>query len=185
MKKHISRMKASKSSLKCTKTISKVEKYFNVDTFWAYKRTRVNCSIYTCLVFTLFSMKELITNWKKWFVESFGKRICIPESFNTNISHQLFWLHNNLCELTALEHKFRRWFCTQKPDFNFRFKDFWYTKINLSKKCILFPHLILTNQRDEIKREINKIYMTNKNQSKIRINKKIFFELKFVFDFKV
>ena len=22
--------------------------------------------------------------------------VCIPESFNTNISHQLFWLHNNL-----------------------------------------------------------------------------------------
>ena len=28
---------------------------------------------------------------------------CIPESFNTNISHQLFdYLHNNLCEFTAL-----------------------------------------------------------------------------------
>jgi hypothetical protein len=24
-----------------------------------------------------------------------------------------FWLHNNLCESTALEHKFQSWFCTQ------------------------------------------------------------------------
>ena len=30
---------------------------------------------------------------------------CIPESFNTNISHQIFdYVHNNICEFTALEH---------------------------------------------------------------------------------
>ena len=34
MVKQNSRMKFSKSSLKCTKTISKVEQYFNTDTFW-------------------------------------------------------------------------------------------------------------------------------------------------------
>ena len=39
-------------------------------------------------------------------------------------------IHNNLCELTPLEHKFKRWFCTQKPVLNVRLKDFWYTKIN-------------------------------------------------------
>jgi hypothetical protein len=41
-----------------------------------------------------------------------------------------FWQHNNLCEFTAIEHRFKRWFCTQKPVLNFRRKDFWYTKIN-------------------------------------------------------
>ena len=33
------------------------------------------------------------------------KSFCIPEIFNTNISHQL---HNNLCEFTAIEHEFKR-----------------------------------------------------------------------------
>ena len=27
---------------------------------------------------------------------------------------QAFWIHNNLCEFTALAHKFKRWFLTQK-----------------------------------------------------------------------
>ena len=52
--------------------------------------------------------------------------ICITESFNTNISHQL-------CEFTALEHKFKRLFCTNTPGLNVRFKDFWYTKIYPAK----------------------------------------------------
>jgi hypothetical protein len=42
-------------------------------------------------------------------------------------------LHNNLCEFTALEFKFNILFCTQKPVLNIRFKDFWYTKINLTQ----------------------------------------------------
>ena len=33
-----------------------------------------------------------------------------------------FWLHNNLCDFTALEHKFKRWFCTQKMVLNVRLK---------------------------------------------------------------
>ena len=33
--------------------------------------------------------------------------ICIPESFNMNISKQLFD-YNNLCEFTPLDHKFKR-----------------------------------------------------------------------------
>ena len=53
--------------------------------------------------------------------------ICIPESFHTNISHQLFdCTINNLCEFKALEHKFNRGFCSQKTILNVRFKDFWY-----------------------------------------------------------
>ena len=39
--------------------------------------------------------------------------ICIPESFNTNISHQLFD-YIITCKFTALEHKFKRGFLTQK-----------------------------------------------------------------------
>ena len=35
---------------------------------------------------------------------------------------------NNLCEFTALEHKFKRWFCTQKSVLKVRFKDFWYKR---------------------------------------------------------
>ena len=41
-----------------------------------------------------------------------------------------FWLHNYLF-------KFKRWFCTQKPVSNVRFKDFWYTKINPTQICNL------------------------------------------------
>ena len=33
-----------------------------------------------------------------------------------------FWQHNNPCEITAIEHKFKRWFCTQKSDLNVRLK---------------------------------------------------------------
>ena len=50
---------------------------------------------------------------------------------------QAFCLQNNLCEFSAQEHKSKRWFCTQKPDWNIRFKDFWYTKKNLSWKYII------------------------------------------------
>ena len=35
--------------------------------------------------------------------------ICIQEGFNTNISHKLF-NYNSLCEFTALEDKFKKWF---------------------------------------------------------------------------
>ena len=40
---------------------------------------------------------------------------CIPESFNKNISHKLFDYKIDLCEFTALEHKFKREFGIQKP----------------------------------------------------------------------
>ena len=34
------------------------------------------------------------------------------------------WRQNNFCESTAQEHKFKRWFCTQKLVLNVRSKDF-------------------------------------------------------------
>ena len=44
------------------------------------------------------------------------ERSCVYQKiFNTNISH-------HLCEFTALEHKFKRSFCTQKLVLNVRFK---------------------------------------------------------------
>ena len=44
-----------------------------------------------------------------------------------------FWLQNNLCKNTTQEHKYNRWFSIQNPDWNVRFKDFWYRKINMSQ----------------------------------------------------
>ena len=41
-----------------------------------------------------------------------------------------FHTNLNLCEFTALEHKFKRSFCTQKPSLNVCFKDLWFTKVN-------------------------------------------------------
>ena len=52
------------------------------------------------------------------------------KNVNSKIYQKAFWLHNNLCESTAQEHNFKRWFCTQKFDWNIRFRDFWYTEIN-------------------------------------------------------
>ena len=37
-----------------------------------------------------------------------------------------FWLQNNLCVFTTVEHKFKRWFCTLNFVLNIGFKDFWY-----------------------------------------------------------
>ena len=55
------------------------------------------------------------------------------------------------CESTALEHKFKRWFCTQKPVLNVRFKDFLYARINPTqiwydkkKKSLHTQHEFLT-----------------------------------------
>ena len=53
--------------------------------------------------------------------------IPLTERFNTNIQTPVFLLQNNLCEFLIR-------ICTQKPVLNFRFKGFWYTKINLSQK---------------------------------------------------
>ena len=66
-------------------------------------------------------------------------QFCISER-NTNISHQFLTI-NNFCEFTTQEHKFKR--CAQKPILNFRIKDFWYTKINLSQKYILYTSFLL------------------------------------------
>ena len=44
-----------------------------------------------------------------------------------------FWPHSNLCEFTALEYKFERWFCTQKPVLNVHFKDLQKRKVYKNK----------------------------------------------------
>ena len=59
--------------------------------------------------------------------------ICIPESFNTNISQQFFYY-----KITFVNSQ--RENTNSKGDFvlNKNFKDFWYTKINLIQKYIVY-----------------------------------------------
>ena len=52
--------------------------------------------------------------------------ICISESFIKNISDQFF----DYTIILALEHNFKRYFFTQKPDQNVPFKDFCYKNIS-------------------------------------------------------
>ena len=54
-----------------------------------------------------------------------------------------FWLQNSLCKFTTREHKSKRWSCTEKPGLNIRFKDFWYTKLNLSKKYTFLSYYLV------------------------------------------
>ena len=54
----------------------------------------------------------------------------LKESLIRTFHTSYLTIHNNACEFTALEHKFKGWFCTQKPGLNVHFKDFLYTKIN-------------------------------------------------------
>ena len=53
-----------------------------------------------------------------------------PQIFTTKF-HLRFLLRYNLCEFTTREHNFKMCFCTENPVWKVRFKDFWYTKINL------------------------------------------------------
>ena len=46
--------------------------------------------------------------------------------------HTSFLIHSNFSEFTALQHKFKSNFVLQNPVLNRCFKDFWYTKINLT-----------------------------------------------------
>ena len=48
-----------------------------------------------------------------------------------------FWLQKNFCEFTLQEHKFKGWYCTQKPDLNFVLNISSKQK-NLSQKYIIF-----------------------------------------------
>ena len=57
-----------------------------------------------------------------WFSNT-NNTFCIPESFNTHISHHL--LDYKITLEHILEYKFKRWFCIQKIGF----QDFWHTKI--------------------------------------------------------
>ena len=72
--------------------------------------------------------------------KSFAYKIfCIPESLNKNISHHPFdykiTIVNSQHENTNPKCDF-----ALKTSFNVRFKDFWYTKLFLSQKHILFSY---------------------------------------------
>ena len=54
--------------------------------------------------------------------------------------HTSFMSPNILSEFTALEQKFKGWFCTQKPVLHVRLKDFWYIKVKYDE----FNHEFLT-----------------------------------------
>ena len=57
--------------------------------------------------------------------------ICIPESFNTKISHQLY---NNRCKFTGLKHEFKKVILYSKTGLKRSlFEDLWYIKINPTK----------------------------------------------------
>ena len=63
----------------------------------------------------IFLFKSSCDNSLKFYAIFYAKKSInksfIPEFFNT----PAFLLQNNLCELTAQEHKFQKWFCIQKP----------------------------------------------------------------------
>ena len=81
---------------------------------------------------------------------------CIPQSFNTNISHLLE--NKRTVVNTTRVHKYKMWFWTQKPVLKVRFLDFWYTKINLSQNIYFsyYSHTIL--KCISLKESINLIY---------------------------
>jgi hypothetical protein len=73
-------------------------------------------------------------------------------------------------EFTTREHKFKRWFCTQNPVLNVRFKDFWYTKINLIQKYILIS--IIYSILSIINTNINIVWIQiGENTHPIKLNK--------------
>ena len=90
------------------------------------------------LLFTFLSFQCYFTKTK--YMYYIQKYLCIPESFNTNISHQLFvnkiTFVNSQSENTNLKADFEY----SKPVWNVNFKDFWYTKINLSHKYRFILH---------------------------------------------
>ena len=64
--------------------------------------------------FIFYKFVEFQVNWKIF---------CIAEIFNTYIYFALaLILQNNLYRFILQEYKIKRWFCTQKPVLNVRFK---------------------------------------------------------------
>ena len=61
----------------------------------------------------------------------FSYQKTLIQTFHTSflITQKPLWIHSNRTQN-------KRWFCTQKLALNVRFKDFWYTKIDLSQKYI-------------------------------------------------
>jgi len=70
-------------------------------------------------------------------VQILMNNFCIPEIYNTNISHQLFDNKITFVYQQIVDNKFKRWFCTQKPVLNVSGKQ----NINLSQKYILYCYL--------------------------------------------
>ena len=68
------------------------------------------------------------------------------ESLNTNIPHQLF---------DRQEHKFKRWFRTQKPVLNVRVKDFCYAKIYMSQNIYIYFLACIEIQNVKMKMTFN------------------------------
>ena len=64
---------------------------------------------------------------------SFKNFLYIPESFNTNSSHQLLDYKITFVNSQYEKRNSKGDFVLKKPVRNVRFKDFWYTKINLTQ----------------------------------------------------
>ena len=58
------------------------------------------------------------------------------EKRGKNICTKALLLHNNLCELPALEHKFKTWFCTKKIDISIYYSKTFVLKISSIQKKI-------------------------------------------------
>ena len=67
--------------------------------------------------------------------------ICIPESFNTNISHQPFY---NKITFVNSQRENEKKNCSQKPVLNVRFKDFWFTKIKFNKNIYFLSVFLIS-----------------------------------------
>ena len=102
--------------------------------FWSNKKVCILLKIIQDLSLFLFTSKREEQYYTK---VDFG----IPLIFNTFVYqktiiqtfHSSFLTTNCLCEFTTREYKFNRWFCTQKLVLYVQFKDFSYTKTNLTQ----------------------------------------------------
>ena len=92
-------MKFSKSSFKCTKTISKVKQYFNVDTFWAnpykreclYKDDENIIGAPKCEIFF-----PILQQFAKYFLQYWKKSWALFSFKNSLTCFKTFWPNYNL-----------------------------------------------------------------------------------------
>ena len=72
-------------------------------------------SSFKCVFIVFFETKQML----KYKLHT--RKLCILQTFHASfLTTQHFF-----CEFTTQKHKFKRWFCTQKPVLIVRFKDFW------------------------------------------------------------